>query len=199
MRTDPIRSLARSLAGLTAALVLALAMPAGAQEEDGGRMTGIKLSSDEPINIESDRLEVFENEGRAVFTGNVNVVQGNTTMRSAEMTVFYENEGGGSEEPSSASAGPAGSSDIERIEVEGGVYVKSENQVATGDAGTFDMDTEVLTLTGDEVVLSEGENVIVGCKLTVQMTTGRARLDGCATAEGGTGRVKMLLQPGSQD
>ncbi len=197
MRTDPTRRpRSQPLAGLTAVLVLALAIPAAAQER--GRMTGIKLSSDEPINIESDRLEVFENEGRAIFTGNVNVVQGSTTMRSAEMTVYYDNEGGGEEESSASSAGPAGSSDIERIEVEGKVYVKSENQVATGDAGTFDMKTEVLTLTGDEVVLSEGENVIVGCKLTVQMATGMARLDGCATAEGG-GRVKMLLQPGSRE
>jgi lipopolysaccharide export system protein LptA len=55
-----------------------------------------------------------------------------------------------------------------------------------------------LVLSGKEVVLSEGDNVIVGCKLTVQMATGLANLEGCAGASGG-GRVKMLLKPGSQE
>jgi lipopolysaccharide export system protein LptA len=77
------------------------------------------------------------------------------------------------------------------------VYVRSATQVATGDRGSFDMRTEILELSGDEVVLTEGDNVIVGCKLTVQMATGRAQLDGCG-GRGGN-RVKMLLQPGSQN
>ena len=46
---------------------------------------------------------------------------------------------------------------IDRLEVDGKVYVKSDNQVATGDSGTFDMKTEMLVLSGKEVVLSEGE------------------------------------------
>ena len=70
--------------------------------------------------------------------------------------------------------------------------------IATGDMGTFDMKAEVLVLTGKEVVLTQGENVVVGCKLTVQMKTGKSQLDGCGGKESG-GRVKMLLQPGSQD
>jgi lipopolysaccharide export system protein LptA len=111
-------------------------------------------------------------------------------MKSGKMTVYYDTANGSS---------TTGSSDIDRLEVEGQVYIKSEGQVATGDRGSFDMKSEVLVLSGDEVVLTEGENVVVGCKLTVQMTTGQAQLDGCAGAEGGTGRVKMLLQPGSQN
>ena len=35
------------------------------------------------------------------------------------------------------------------------------------------------SLYGKEVVLTEGENVIVGCRLNVQMKTGQAQLDGC--------------------
>ena len=41
------------------------------------------------------------------------------------------------------------------------------------------MKTEVLVLSGKEVVLSEGANVLSGCKLTVQMKTGKAQVDGC--------------------
>lgn len=179
---------------VAALAALALGMPAAAQE-GGSRLTGLKLSGDEPIQIESDRLEVRDAEHIAIFTGNVTVVQGDTLLKAGKMTVHYA-QGSGDQGGGAAAAGAfAGGSQIERIEVDGKVYVKSKEQVATGDAGTFDMATEVLTLTGKEVVLTEGPNVIVGCKLTVQMKTGQAKLDGCA---GDSGRVKGLLQPNSQ-
>jgi lipopolysaccharide export system protein LptA len=171
---------------LFTAAIVAVAAPALAQD-GGSRLTGLKLSGNEPIQIESDRLEVRESENKAIFTGNVSVVQGPTLLKSGRMTVYYK-QGEGS--------AATGSANIDRLEVEGKVYVKSEKQVATGDRGAFDMASEVLTLTGKEVVLSEGQNVIVGCKLTVQMRTGQARLDGCGN---GSGRVKMLLQPNSQN
>lgn len=172
-------------AAMTAALALFAATAAYAQQ--GGTVSGLNLSGDKPIQIESDRLEVRDNDNVAVFSGNVTVVQGETLMRTGRMTVHYAGGGGGATQ----------SSNIDRIEVDGKVYVKSNTQVATADRGTFDMRTETITLFGDEVVLTEGENVIVGCKLTVLMRTGEATLDGC-DEEGAPGRVKMLLQPGSQ-
>ncbi|MBI1621860.1 LptA/OstA family protein [Aquamicrobium zhengzhouense] len=171
---------------LAAALTLPFGGLASAQE---GRLTGIKLDGGKPIQIESDRLEVREADGLALFTGNVSVVQGPTLLRAGQMTVYYNTGDDGS--------ATTGSADIDRLEVSGKVYVRSESQVATGDAGSFDMRTEVLVLTGKEVVLTEGENVVVGCKLTVQMATGQAQLDGCGGNQAG-GRVKMLLKPSSQ-
>lgn len=174
---------------LALAATLALLPAANAFAQEAGRLTGLKLDGDKPIQIESDQLEVRENEGVAIFTGNVSVVQGPTLLRSGRMKVYYSAaRGGGS---------ATGSGDIDRLEVEGKVYVKSDRQVATGDSGSFDMKTETLVLSGKEVVLTEGDNVIVGCRLTVQMSTGLAKLDGCGTSSGG-GRVKMLLKPGSQ-
>jgi lipopolysaccharide export system protein LptA len=159
-------------------------------------MTGLSLSNDEPIQIESDKLEVHDQEKTAVFSGNVTVVQGPTLMRSGRMVVHYS--GGVGQAGGNTSPMGAQSSNIELIEVDGKVYVKSETQVATADSGTFDLKTEILTLRGKEVVLTEGDNVIVGCKLTVLMKTGQATLDGCGADAGKPGRVKMLLQPGSQ-
>lgn len=174
-----------------AGTALALSLGAAQAQDNQQRMTGLQLSGDGPIQIESDRLEVREEEGIAIFTGSVEVVQGDTLMRSGKMTVYYASDGEG--------AGPTtGSADIERLEVEEKVYLRSETQTATGDRGTFDMRTEVMELTGEEVVLTEGENVIVGCRLTVQMATGLANLEGCGNDQG-RGRVRMLLQPGSQN
>lgn len=172
-----------------AGLLAAIAGTAAAQSM-GEQMSGLKLSGDEPIQIESDRLEVHENESLAIFSGNVSVVQGTTLLKSGKMTVHYAKNGGGSV--------ATGSSSIERIEVDEKVYVKSNAQIATGDRATFDMMSEVLTMSGSKVVLSEGSNVLVGCKLTVQMKTGLAKVDGCAAGTGGSGRVKMLLDPKNQ-
>jgi lipopolysaccharide export system protein LptA len=54
------------------------------------------------------------------------------------------------------------------------------------------MANEVLVLTGEKVVLSDAENVFIGCKLTVQMKNGQAKLDSCGR------RVRIQLDPKSR-
>jgi lipopolysaccharide export system protein LptA len=176
---------------LAAAAGLAMLAAAGqsfAQESAQGRLSGLSLSGKEPIQIESDKLEVRESENVAIFSGNVTVVQGPTLLKSGKMTVYYAKDGG---------SATTGSANIDRLEVDDKVYVKSETQVATGDRGTFDMKTEIMVLSGKEVVLSEGSNVLVGCKLTVQMKSGEATVDGCKKGQSGSGRVMMSITPGS--
>jgi len=151
------------------------------------RSTGIKLDGNSPIQIESDKLEVREVDSMATFTGNVTVVQGETTMKAGIMKVFYVQSGEGS--------AATGTADIDRLEVSNKVYIKSKEQVATGDAGTFNAKSEVLTLTGN-VVLTEGGNVATGCKLTVHTQSGEAQLDGCGKGSGG--RVTVTIQKGAQ-
>ncbi len=160
-----------------------------AQDSAQSRLSGLNLSGKDPIQIESDKLEVRESENMAIFSGNVTVVQGPTLLKSGKMTVYYAKDGGGS--------ATTGSANIDKLEVEDKVYVKSNTQVATGDRGTFDMKTEILVLSGKEVVMSDGPNVLVGCKLTVLMKTGEANVDGCKKGESGNGRVMMSITPGS--
>lgn len=170
------------------ALTLLLAAPgtSGAQEQGDveRQSSSFRLSNDEPIQIESNQLEVSEAKGRADFTGNVEVVQGDMLLKSGSMTVFYSGDSG------SVSTGTAA---IERIELSNDVFLQSGGQTATADAGTYDMESERLTLSGDRVVLSEGENILVGCKLTVEVASGNARLESCGN------RVQIQLNPGSAE
>jgi len=183
-----------SLSACVAVAVLSITGSPQAQENNTstGRLQGLSISSGLPIQIESDRLEVIDGESKAVFVGNVNVTQGPTLMKAGKMTVFYANDGKGG-------SAATGSANIDRLEVEDKVYIKSDTQVATGDRGTFDMASEVLTLSGKEVVLSEGKNVLVGCKLTVQMKSGRAQVDGCKSDSNKSGRVIMSITPNSRN
>ncbi|OXT01915.1 hypothetical protein B7H23_02935 [Notoacmeibacter marinus] len=183
--------------GLSAIGLMAMMVaPAIAQEQS--QDTNFKLEGGQPIQIESDQLEVFDKENTAIFTGNVVVTQKETQMRSSFMKVFYSNEKEAGADSAKAEAEPASttgqsSSDIDRIEVGGKVYVNSGTQTATGDEGSFDMRTNVLRLTGKRVVLSDGDNVLTGCALTVQTETGRAKLEPCRGS-----RVRMVISPDSQ-
>ncbi|AEH86281.1 MULTISPECIES: LptA/OstA family protein [Mesorhizobium] len=185
-----LNSSTRLVAATSALLLLGLA-PSSAQSGAASQMSGLKLSGDQPIQIESDKLEVHQADSTAIFTGNVTVVQGATMMKAGKMTVYYvkdPNAGAKGTEAAGAAA-MTGSANIDHLEVSSKVYIKSNDQVATGDNGTFDMKTQVLVLSGKEVVLSQGDNVLKGCKLTVQMKSGLAQVDACG------GRVIMSITP----
>ena len=170
------------------AIVLAMAPgPVLAQEAKTSAFSGLTLSGKDPIQIESDRLDVRESDGVAEFNGNVSVVQDKTILKAGKLIVYYV-KGGGS--------AATGSAAIDHLVVSGKVYVKSETQVATGDAGTFDMKSQTLVMTGNKVVLSEGKNIATGCKLTVYMKTGQAKFESCKGNSGG-GRVSIVVSPQS--
>ncbi|MDQ0318704.1 lipopolysaccharide export system protein LptA [Pararhizobium capsulatum DSM 1112] len=160
-----------------------LVAPALAQETKS-KIKGLELSNDAPIQIESDKLEIKDPESKAIFTGNVKVVQGTTTLQAGSMVVFYKKGGGG--------AISSGNADIDRIEVKDKVFLQSGTQQATADIGVFNMTAQTLVLKGKQVVLSEGKNVFTGCQLDVQMNTGEAQLQACG------GRVQIQLDPKSQ-
>ena len=184
------------------ALALFAAADAGAQATTS-TMPGLAISKDQPIQIESDKLEIHDAESQAVFTGNVKVVQGTTTMQAGKMTVFYKKK-----QPADATK-PAdnpvakvakeqnqslvsGDANIDHILVSEKVYLVSGTQTATADDGSFDMTNQLAILNGKKVVLTDGPNVFTGCKLTVHMATGEAQLDACG------GRVQIQLDPKSQ-
>ena len=170
---------------LATLITLAVASPVLAQQDARG-LSKMQLTRDQPIAIDADRLEVREEQGIAIFTGAVQVEQGNTSMKAGELKVFYAKGGEGSV--------ATGSANIDRLEMRNKVIIRSQTQTATGDAGSFDMKSEVFTLTGSKVVLTEGDNVAVGCRLVVQMKTGAANLEACKGGSG-TGRVQIMLNP----
>lgn len=98
-------------AALLSTICLAMAVsPAFSQTQTQSRFSGLKMSGSDPIQIESDKLEVFDKENKAIFSGNVNVVQGPTLLKTGKLTVYYV-QGTGS--------ATTGSAAIDRIEADG--------------------------------------------------------------------------------
>jgi lipopolysaccharide export system protein LptA len=205
-------------------LASGLAFAAQAQSSMQGvpnAMQGFTQNRDQPIQIEAARLEVRDKKQQATFIGNVKVVQGDTTMTSKTLDVFYESKDQGAA-PASASKtaaksapmqqaapGPTGSSSIKRLEARGNVVVTQKDQVVTGDAAIFDTKTNLITMNGG-IVLTQCKNVLRGDRLFVDMTTGVSRVEsdsgkvqglfiqsgeGCAPASPSAGPPSLL--PGS--
>ncbi|MBO9097076.1 MULTISPECIES: LptA/OstA family protein [Rhizobium] len=192
-----------ALAGAIGIFALMTAVGASAQQSTTTKMTGLNLNKDQPIQIESDKLEIHDSESNAVFTGKVNVVQGTTTMKAGKMIVFYKKkpqpDANGKPAPVAETKKPAagnsvvsGDTDIDHILVSEKVYLTSGTQTATADNGSFDMAAQLAILKGDKVILTDGPNVFTGCMLTVHMDTGEAQLDSCG------GRVQIQLDPKSK-
>src|SRR5580692_5481773 len=84
---------ARAGFALVMFLAMLLAGDASAQSTVTGvpnAMQGFSQNRDQPIQIESATLEMRDQKKEATFAGNVKVVQGDTTMTSKTLVVFYE-------------------------------------------------------------------------------------------------------------
>ena len=181
---------------LPACLVLGLAVAVPATQAAAQVTTafdGFSNQSNEPVNIEADRLEVRDKDQAATFSGNVEVVQGQSRLKSRELTVFYVGGGGGNGAGSGAAAAgntaPGGRA-IRRLEAAGNVVVTSSDQRATGDRGVFDMGSNTVVLSGN-VVVAQGPNVIRGERLHVDLTRKTSRIE-----TGSGGRVRGIFMPG---
>ena len=174
---------------LAALAALGLFASAGALAQDkkeASPFQGFSAENGQPVDVTSDSLEVHQNEQKAIFIGNVVAKQGESVLRTPRLVVFYDNAaqaaadgqatGEAPAKPSSTTA-PTQANAIKRLEASGGVVVTSTDQQATGSEGVFDMATNKATLTGD-VVLHQGQNVIRGKQLVVDMKTGVAQVMG---------------------
>jgi lipopolysaccharide export system protein LptA len=176
-----------------AALALALiassdALAQGAMSGVPNVMQGFSQNRDQPIQIEAASLEMRDKKKEATFSGNVKVVQGDTTMTSKTLVVFYDSgpapaapapaapKGSKSASMQSATPGPGGSSSIKRLEARGSVVVTQKDQVVTGETAIFDPRANLITMAGG-VVLTQCKNVLKGDRLKVDMTTGVSRVE----------------------
>ncbi len=194
---------------LALALIAAIAVggaafdsgPAAAQAASTARKSGgggsllPGANSRDPVNIEAGKLDYFDKEQKLVYSGEVVAKQGDSILRASVLTIFLSKDakaaGGEASGLSAGDAKQAGNS-IRRMEAAGPVTVQSEDEVGTGDNGSYDKADNKITLLGN-VTLSQGTNVIKGDKLVYDMDSGQAQVSSGQTL----GRVKSVFTPGS--
>ena len=170
------------------ALACGASQVAAQAEKKSGK--GISVERKGPIIIKSTALEVRDKEKKAIFKGNVHVIQGDTDVRCNVLVVFYDSEVRKSKP--SAEDGKRGGEQIRFMEAHGSVIVTQKDQTATGDRADFDMRANTVTLIGN-VVVTRGQDVMRGQRLVVDLTSGVSKM------ESGGGRVEGLFRSSNQE
>ena len=178
-----------AFAAVLNAIVIAGAM-AQASQPVPNTLQGFSQNSDKPVQIKAQTFEVRDKENVAVFTGNVYVTQGDTTIRCKSLVVSYLT---GSSPGAARTAQTGAGSQISKLEARGGVIVTQKDQTATGENGVYDMRTKVVTLTGN-VVVTQGGNVMRGDRMVVDLNSGVSRIE-----SGKSRPVEMRIEQSPQN
>jgi lipopolysaccharide export system protein LptA len=149
-----------------AAIALALAAaPGGSDAQSRGS------SANAPIAYGANTLE-YGAGGTLTLSGQVELVQGQNRFRADRMSGLNLNSDS-------------------RIEASGNVYFVTPTQTIRGDRAIYNTADATIVVTGD-VILTQGENVMTGSRLTYNVRTESARVDG-----GESGRVRGVFYPDS--
>lgn len=151
-------------------LPLVIAAPAGAQRHN----------TDAPINFSAGAIELQDRANRAVLSGDVRVTQADMTLTADRLTVAYTGQV------------LDGSPQVSRLDAAGGVLVRRPDQTARGNYAVYDLNRRLITMVGG-VTLTQGANTVNGGRLTINLDTGRAVIDGSSVggAGGAPGTVRQ--------
>src|SRR5450631_1536552 len=124
---------------VVATLVMTPALAAAPKTAASSLLPG--ANSKEPISIDADKLNYFDKEQKAIYTGNVVATQGDSQLKCSVMTIFLaKSEPAGASAngaatpaaPASADAGPTTSgTQVKHMDATGPVTITSKTQVAT--------------------------------------------------------------------
>ena len=167
----------RTLALLPLGLVLALSAASAAAQS--------RHDSSAPIDFGAQHMQLDDRANRVLLSGNVKIVQGEMTLVAARMTVSYTGEI------------VNGSPQVSRLDAAGGVTVTRTDQSANGQYAVYDLNRRVITMIGG-VTLRQGPNVIQGARLSINLDTGRATIDGSGVGSSAGGPVTGVQNTGGR-
>jgi lipopolysaccharide export system protein LptA len=153
------------------ALTLATAPLVQAQEAKIA-FGGLKQDTTLPVEVQADQLSVDNASGKAVFSGNVLVGQGEMRLAAGTATVEYD----------------AGGKSIARLLLTGGVTITNKTDAAEAREAVYTIATGEVVMTGD-VLLTQGASAMSGQKLVIDLKAGTGRMEG---------RVQTTFIPGDK-
>ena len=185
MRRLPIPALLAALF-LVSALCAAPAWAAQAKEP---------MSSDQPIHVVSDSLEVDNKNQLAVFIGAVKATQGDVTIVSDKLEVFYDKDAKDQPKKQEGEGAPGimdGGGKVRKVVALGHVKITQKDRVAVGRKATYWAGGRKMLLEGKSTVW-RGKNQVSGEKITVFLDQDRAVVHGKPGK-----RVSVTIQPQKQ-
>lgn len=155
-----------------------------------------KRASEEPISIESDQLVIEQKSNKGIFTGRVEVIQGDMIINSDKMIVYYTLPEGKTTEEKEAQASEDlfSNNKISKIENYGNVIITTPNEKAKGDKGEYNTTSQTFVLVGD-VKLIQGKNILTGTRFVYNKLNGKGVLTSDTKVSGKKQRAKALIIP----
>ena len=172
------RSIIAALAAVGGAVMLSAA-PAGAQIAPGGG----------PVAYGADNQEYLDAQRVLHLRGRAELIQAANRLRADNISVHFAQRAGGG-----GGGFGSGTGDAERINADGNVYFVTPTEVVRGDNAVYTFANDTIVVTGD-VIVTRGQNVMTGSRLTVQIASGVSTMDGQQTAAGR--RVRGVFYPES--
>ncbi|MEQ7153809.1 LptA/OstA family protein [Brevundimonas aurifodinae] len=155
----------RILLTATAALALAAGGVAMAQTRPN--------TSNQPIGYGADTGELTNTA--VSLRGRAEITQGQSRLRANAIEGARDASGG-----------------LTRIEASGDVYYVTPTETIRGDRAIYNVADATVVVTGD-VILTQGQNVLTGARLSYNVDTGQARIEGGGGQNGG--RVRGVFYP----
>ena len=146
--------------------LLTLAFPAAAQTNID--LGGINADPNAPVEVTADNLNVDQDTGSAVFSGNVVIGQGDLRLSAPEVRVTYA----------------AATGDITRLLATGGATFATATEAAEAQTADYNLASGLLTLTGD-VLLTQGQSALSADSMILDLKAGTAQM---------SGRVRTVFQ-----
>ncbi len=128
-------------------------------------------TSNQPIGYGADTGELTNTS--VSLRGRAEITQGQTRLR-ADAIEGARNASGG----------------LTAIEASGDVYYVTPTETIRGDRAVYTVSNATVVVTGD-VILRQGQNVLTGSRLSYNVDTGQARIEG----GGQGGRVRGVFYP----
>jgi lipopolysaccharide export system protein LptA len=147
---------------LTTALLFALCSAPLAAQGTNLTLSGMNAVRGLPVEIRADQLEVDNTTGETVFSGNAVLGQGEMRIAAPEIRIFYTTEG---------------ERRIERLEASGGVTLVTAEEAAEAQSAIYEVVAGTVRMMG-AVILTQGQNILSGDRLDVNLRTGQGRMDG---------------------
>lgn len=129
----------------------------------------VNHDSNAPVDFAADTSELQSRADRVVIAGNVRIEQAGLTLRAGRVTIAYSD---------------GGQLQINRIDATGGVTVTKGGDTASGSSAIYDLDRRLITLLGN-VELTQGPNRLSGGRMVIDLSSGRASVDGRGAPVGG--------------
>ena len=128
-------------------------------------------NSDAPIDFDAQTIELQDRANRVLLSGGVVIKQAEMTLNAARVTIAYTGKLSD------------GSPEASRVDAAGGVTVRRPDQTARSQFAVYDVNKRLITMLG-AVTLTQAGNTVNGGRLTLNLDTGRAVIDGSSVAGG---------------